>query len=348
MSMQSREIRLAARPKGEPRHEDFAFANVELKNPGVGEVLVENLYFSVDPYMRGRMNDSKSYVPPFVVGKAMEGSAVGVVAASRDASLPVGSLVLSMFGWREAFVAQARMLQKLDASLAPPSTFLGLLGITGLTAWVGLWKIARLQPGETVFVSGGAGAVGSAVCQLAKLRDCRVIASAGSDAKVKMLRDDLGADFAFNYKDGEPLDHLKAAAPDGIHVYFDNTGGPQLEAAITVLKERGRVALCGAIAGYKRGSGTAQYAPRYRQTNQIGRLHRLRFSRQYARVSGRHWSSIEERQDQEPRDGCRGHRSGSFSIHGPVALRRQPYRQDGYSRGRLGSRSGSEPVLTPH
>ena len=250
MSMQSREIRLAARPKGEPRHEDFAFANVELKNPGVGEVLVENLYFSVDPYMRGRMNDAKSYVPPFVIGKAMEGSAVGVVAASRDASLPVGSLVLSMFGWREAFVAQARMLQKLDASLAPPSTFLGLLGITGLTAWVGLWKIARLQPGETVFVSGGAGAVGSAVCQLAKLRDCKVIASAGSDAKVNMLRDDLGADFAFNYKDGEPLDHLKAAAPDGIHVYFDNTGGPQLEAAITVLKERGRVALCGAIAGY--------------------------------------------------------------------------------------------------
>ena len=128
MSMQSREIRLAARPKGEPRAEDFAFANVELKNPGVGEVLVKNLYFSVDPYMRGRMNDAKSYVPPFVVGKAMEGSAVGVVAASRDESLPVGSLVLSMFGWREAYVAQARILQRLDASLAPPSTFLGLLG----------------------------------------------------------------------------------------------------------------------------------------------------------------------------------------------------------------------------
>jgi NADPH-dependent curcumin reductase CurA len=250
MSMQSREIRLAARPKGEPRQEDFAFANAELKSPGAGEVLVKNLYFSVDPYMRGRMNDSKSYVPPFAIGKAMEGSAVGVVAVSKDDSLPVGSMVLSMFGWREAFVAQARILQKLDASLAPPSTFLGLLGITGLTAWVGLWKIARLQPGETVFVSGGAGAVGSAVCQLAKLRDCKVIASAGSDAKVKLLHDELGADFAFNYKDGDPLDHLLAAAPDGIHVYFDNTGGPQLEAAITALKERGRVAMCGAIAGY--------------------------------------------------------------------------------------------------
>jgi NADPH-dependent curcumin reductase CurA len=250
MSMQSREIRLAARPKGEPRQDDFTFANVELKNPGVGEVLVKNLYFSVDPYMRGRMNDAKSYVSPFVIGKPMEGSAVGVVAASKDNPLPVGSLVLSMFGWREAFVAQARILQRLDASIAPPSTFLGLLGITGLTAWVGLWKIARLQPGETVFVSGGAGAVGSAACQLAKLHDCKVIASAGSDAKVKMLRDELGADFAFNYKDGDPLDHLKAAAPDGIHVYFDNTGGPQLEAALGALKERGRVALCGAIAGY--------------------------------------------------------------------------------------------------
>jgi NADPH-dependent curcumin reductase CurA len=250
MSMQSREIRLAARPKGEPRQDDFTFATVELKNPGVGEVLVKNLYFSVDPYMRGRMNDAKSYVPPFVVGKAMEGSAVGVVAASRDQSLPVGSLVLSMFGWREAYVAQARILQRLDASLAPPSTFLGLLGITGLTAWVGLWKIARLQPGETVFISGGAGAVGSAACQLAKLRDCEVIASAGTEAKLKMLREDIGVDYAFSYKDGDPLKHLMAAAPEGIHAYFDNTGGPQLEAAISALKERGRVAMCGAIAGY--------------------------------------------------------------------------------------------------
>ncbi len=270
MSMQSREIRLAARPKGEPRPEDFAFANVELKNPEVGEVLVKNLYFSVDPYMRGRMNDSKSYVSPFVIGKAMEGSAVGVVAASRDESLPVGSLVLSMFGWREAYVAQARILQRLDASLASPSTFLGLLGITGLTAWVGLWKIACLQPGETVFVSGGAGAVGSAACQLAKLRDCKVIASAGTDAKVKMLHDELGADFAFNYKDGDPLKHLMAAAPDGIHVYFDNTGGPQLEAAISALKERGRVAMCGAIAGYN----TPVPGPR-NMVNVIGKRLRL-------------------------------------------------------------------------
>jgi NADPH-dependent curcumin reductase CurA len=250
MLMQSREIRLAARPNGEPRLEDFALAQVDLRQPAAGEVLVQNLYFSVDPYMRGRMNDSKSYVPPFAIGKAMEGSAVGLVVAAADSSLPVGALVLSMFGWREGFVAPARMMQALDAGLAQPSTFLGLLGITGLTAWVGLWKIARLEPGETVFVSGGAGAVGSAVCQLARLRGCKVIASAGSEAKVKLLREELGANYAFNYKDGEPLAHLKQAAPGGIDVYFDNTGGPQLEAALAALKDRGRIAMCGAIAGY--------------------------------------------------------------------------------------------------
>lgn len=250
MLTQSREIRLAARPKGEPRPEDFAMAQVELKQPSAGEVLVHNLYFSVDPYMRGRMNDAKSYVPAFTVGKAMEGTAVGLVVASAEPSLAVGTLVLSMNGWREAFVAPARYLQVLDSTLAPPSTFLGILGVTGLTAWVGLWKIGALKPGETVFVSGGAGAVGSAVCQLARLRGCKVIASAGSEAKIKMLREELGADYAFNYKDGEPLEHLKQAAPGGIDLYFDNTGGPQLEAALTVLKERGRVAMCGAIAGY--------------------------------------------------------------------------------------------------
>ncbi|HVJ08873.1 MAG TPA: NADP-dependent oxidoreductase [Acidisarcina sp.] len=250
MPTSSREIRLAARPNGEPRLEDFALAQVELNPPAAGEVLVKNLCFSVDPYMRGRMNDAQSYVPPFVIGKPLEGSAVGIVTASNQSPLPVGALVFSMNGWREAFVAPATSLQQIDPLLAPPSTFLGILGVTGLTAWVGLWKVARLSPAETVFISAGAGAVGSAACQFAKLHGCKVIASAGSAAKVAMLRDELGVDFAFSYKDGDPLDHLKKAAPEGIDVYFDNTGGPQLEAALSALKNHGRVAMCGAIAGY--------------------------------------------------------------------------------------------------
>ena len=250
MPTPSREIRLASRPEGEPTPENFAFATVELPNPGPGEVLVRNLCMSVDPYMRGRMNSTKSYVPPFEIGKPLEGGAVGRVIASADASLPVGTHVLSMFGWREAFVAPASHLQVVDVSLAPPSAYIGILGVTGLTAWVGLFRIANLKDGETVFVSGGAGAVGIAACQFAKLHGCRVLASAGSGEKVAFLRDEIRVDYAFNYREGEPLGYLRKAAPEGLHVYFDNTAGPQLEAALWALRDHGRVAMCGGIAGY--------------------------------------------------------------------------------------------------
>jgi len=200
--------------------------------------------------MRGRMNDVKSYVPPFELGKALQGGAVGRVVVSNDAKLPVGTHVLSMYGWREAFVAPASHLQVVDVSVAPPSAYIGILGVTGLTAWVGLFRIANLKDGETVFVSGGAGAVGSAACQLAKMHGCRVLASAGTDDKVAFLRDELKVDFAFNYRKGEPLGYLKKGAPEGLHVYFDNTAGPQLEAALWALRDYGRVAMCGGIAGY--------------------------------------------------------------------------------------------------
>ncbi len=250
MPMESREIRLVSRPDGEPDAGNFSIVSVELPEPGEGEILVRNLYFSVDPYMRGRMNASKSYLPPFKLDKAMEGAAVGRVEVSRDPGVPVGSLVLSMLGWREAVVAPARHVRVLDASLAAPSVFLGLLGATGLTAWAGLFKIGALKRGETVFISGGAGAVGSVACQMARAAGARVIASAGTEAKVKMLSEELGVDYAFDYHDPDPLEHLTAAEPEGIHLYFDNTGGPQLEAAIAALREHGRVTLCGAIAGY--------------------------------------------------------------------------------------------------
>jgi len=230
--------------------DNFSFATVEIREPHPGEVLVRNVFISVDPYMRGRMNDAKSYVPPFQIDQPLEGAAVGQVIASQDEKLPVGTYVQSFYGWREAFVAPAASLQIVDTTVAPASAYLGILGVTGLTAWVGLNHIARLKAGETIFVSGGAGAVGSAACQFARIHGCKVIASAGSEEKVRFLRDELKVDYAFNYRDGDPLEHLKRTAPDGIHVYFDNTGGPQLEAALSALRNYGRIAMCGGISGY--------------------------------------------------------------------------------------------------
>lgn len=250
MPLESREVRLASRPQGEPSSNNFSLATVDVRDPNPGEVLVRNLCISVDPYMRGRMNDAKSYVPPFQIGQPLQGGAVGRVIASEDSSLPVGTCVLSFFGWREAFVAPAAGLQVVDTTIASASAYLGILGVTGLTAWVGLNRIAKIQPGETIFVSGGAGAVGNAACQLARMRGCNVIASAGSEAKIQFLRDEIKVNYAFNYRDGDPLEHLKRAAPDGIDVYFDNTGGPQLEAALSALRNHGRISMCGGIASY--------------------------------------------------------------------------------------------------
>jgi NADPH-dependent curcumin reductase CurA len=250
MPTQSREVRLASRPSGEAALDNFAFASVEVPDPGPGEVLVRNLCISVDPYMRGRMNEGKSYVPCFQLGKPLEGGAVGRVIASQDERFPVGAVVLSMYGWREAFVAPAAHLQIVDTTVAPASAYLGVLGPTGLTAWVGLFRIAQLKDRETVFISGGAGAVGSAACQMARMHGCRVLASAGSPQKIAYLRDELKVDYAFNYRDGQPLEHLKQGAPNGLNVYFDNTAGPQLEAALYALTNYGRIVLCGGIAGY--------------------------------------------------------------------------------------------------
>ena len=250
MPTQSREVRLASRPQGEPSIDNFSFATVELRDLNPGEVLVRNVCISVDPYMRGRMNDSKSYVPPFQIDQPLEGGAVGRVIASQDEQVPIGTYVQSMYGWREAFVASSASLKVVDTTVAPASAYLGILGVTGLTAWVGLNHIARLKVGETIFVSGGAGGVGNAACQLARMHGCKVIASAGSEEKVSFLRNELKVEYAFNYRDGDPLEHLKRGAPDGINVYFDNTGGPQLEAALSSLRNYGRIAMCGGIAGY--------------------------------------------------------------------------------------------------
>jgi NADPH-dependent curcumin reductase CurA len=247
----SREIHLASRPTGWPTGDNFRLVQVDLPEPGPGEVLVRNLFMSVDPYMRGRMDDARSYIPPFEVGQVLDGGAIGEVVESRSPDLKPGQLVLHGFGWRDYVVAPAARLRVVDPALVPTvSAYLGALGMPGLTAYVGLLDVAEFKAGEAVFVSGAAGAVGSLAGQIAKLRGAsRVVGSAGSAAKVEYLLR-LGFDAAFNYKDGPVRELLKKAAPDGIDVYFDNVGGDHLEAAISRLHQHGRVAMCGAVSHY--------------------------------------------------------------------------------------------------
>ncbi|WP_028811158.1 NADP-dependent oxidoreductase [Streptomyces flavidovirens] len=248
---------LVARPHGWPKREDFALREAPVAEPGAGRILVRNLHFSVDPYMRGRMNDVKSYVPPFKLDQPMDGGAVGEVIASADERFAVGDHVLHGLGWREYADVDAKHATKVDAALAPLSAYLGVLGMPGLTAYAGLFEVASFKEGDAVFVSGAAGAVGSQVGQMAKLRGAsRVIGSAGSDEKVKHLVEDLGFDAAFNYKNGPVADQLREAAPDGIDVYFDNVGGDHLEAAIGSLNVHGRATICGMIAQYNNTEST--------------------------------------------------------------------------------------------
>ncbi len=246
----SREIRLKSRPVGHPTAANFELASVSLQGPGPGEVQVRNSWMTVDPYMRGRMNDVRSYVPPFQIGEALQGGAVGEVVASNAPGLAAGDLVQSNYGWREAFNAPAGAVQKLDTHGLPPQAFLGVAGMPGLTAYVGLIKIAALKADDVVFVSGAAGAVGQVVCQIAKLRGHTVIGSAGGADKVAFLKE-IGVDAAIDYKAEKDLTAaLMRAAPGGIDVYFDNVGGEHLEAALTAAKPFARMALCGMISQY--------------------------------------------------------------------------------------------------
>lgn len=245
----SREIQLVSRPKGWPSLENFSLVETKVPPPAEGQVRVRNLFMSVDPYMRGRMKEAKSYVPSFQLGKTLEGTAIGEVLESRIEGFQPGDVVNSMMGWREYFVADERGLRKLDRNVRPLSAYLGILGMPGLSAWAGL-NLVDVRAGDTVFVSGAAGAVGSMAGQLAKLRRCKVIGSAGSQEKVKMLIEELGFDAAFNYKDGGIYAQLKKAMPEGIDVYFDNVGGDHLEAALSALRNHGRIAACGSISMY--------------------------------------------------------------------------------------------------
>jgi NADPH-dependent curcumin reductase CurA len=234
-----------------PVHTDFEIVETGVSDPGDGEILVRNLFMSVDPYMRGRMRPGRSYVAPFELGKPLNGAAVGVVLESKHPAFADGTYVLSGKGFREVFTADGSELKRLDPGQHPPSAFLGVLGIPGRTAYTGLMEIGKPEAGETVYVSAAAGAVGSVVCQIAKVKGCRVVGSAGSEEKVRWLVEKAGVDSAFDYKKYRNLAReLRRQCPEGIHLYFDNVGGEHLEAAIANMNDFGRIVCCGMISRY--------------------------------------------------------------------------------------------------
>jgi NADPH-dependent curcumin reductase CurA len=249
--MLSKEIRLRNRPQGVPTPNDFEFVEVAIPGIEEGQVLVQNLYMSVDPYMRGRMYDRESYIPPFQIGMPLEGGSVGRIVESQNDRFQVGDCVQSMQGWREYFVTEGEGLVKIDPKIAPIQTFLGTLGMPGLTAYVGLLHIGKAKEGETVFVSAASGAVGSVVCQIAKVKGCYVLGSAGTDEKVAWLLKEAGVDAAFNYKKSENIiEEVGRHCEKGIDVYYENVGGVHLEAALEHMNPYGRIVSCGMISVY--------------------------------------------------------------------------------------------------
>jgi hypothetical protein len=256
----SHEIHLKERPIGVPNESNFALVKTTFPDPKDGEFLVRNLWISVDPYMRGRMREMKSYIPPFQLNKPLEGAAVGQVIESKNKQFKVGDYILSNFGWREYWLSnEGNGLSKIDPNMGPIQSYLGILGLTGLTAYVGLLKFAEIKENvagdNTLFVSAAAGAVGSIACQLAKIKGYHVVGSTGSEEKVTWLLDEARIDDAFNYKElskDNIASELRKIIPNGIDIYFDNVGGSQLEAAIDNMKTFGTVVLCGMISQYNK------------------------------------------------------------------------------------------------
>jgi len=246
----NRQILLASRPNGVPKETDFQISETQIPQPSDGQCLIRSLYMSVDPYMRGRIRDRKSYAPPVGLGEVMVGGAVGKVLESRGTPFSVGDIVVGGLGWQEYAVADGKELRKVDPEAGPISTSLGVLGMPGITAYFGLLDICDPQPNETVVVSAAAGAVGSAVGQIAKIKGCRAVGIAGSDEKVRHLIEDLGFDAAFNYKTSETGGKLREYCPDGVDVYFDNVGGAITDAVFPLLNTKSRVAVCGQISQY--------------------------------------------------------------------------------------------------
>jgi len=248
--MKAREIHLKAYLKGEPKPENYELVETDIPAPGDDEITVRNLYISVDPYMRGRMSGVRTYIDPFRLGAAMEGGAVGEVVESKSDKFKPGDHVMSMYGWRDAYTAPAKGITKIDTSILQPQAYLGIAGLTGMTAYVGIKKIIDLQPGETLWMSAGAGAVGSAGIQFAKAMGAKVIATAGGQEKCDYCKS-IGADAVVDYKATDDLTAaIREAAPQGIDAYFENVGGAHFTAALENLKQYGRVAACGMIQRY--------------------------------------------------------------------------------------------------
>jgi hypothetical protein len=250
-ALASREVRLVRRPEGLPTEEDFEIVQAAVTPPGDGEILVRNLWMSVDPYMRGRMRPGRSYVSPYEVGQVLDGGCVGRVVSSRHSGFEPGDWVLADKGWRELWKSDGDDAHKIDPGIAPPQSYLGVMGMPGLTAYVGLNRVFTLTGNETVLVTAAAGAVGSVACQIAKLEGCRVIGTAGSAEKTAWLRDEIGLDAAIDHRPERRLAvALHRACPEGFDLCFDNVGGRHLEAALQNMKVGGRVVICGMISQY--------------------------------------------------------------------------------------------------
>ncbi len=248
--MSNTQILLASRPQGWVTPDNFTVNTADMPEPGEGEMVLKTIYMSVDPYMRGRMNDMKSYVPPFQIGEPLQAGIVGKVVASNGGPFEEGTYLSGMGLWANYMVTNGEGFQPVDPDLAPLSYYLGILGMPGMTAYVGLKGVAELKEGEQLFVSAASGAVGQVVGQIGKNMGCHVAGSAGSDDKIAYLKDELGFDAAFNYKTENVHKAVRAANPNGIDVYFENVGGPVLEAVINNLNFNSRVALCGLISSY--------------------------------------------------------------------------------------------------
>ena len=247
----SREVRLRKRPVGNPSESDFEIVETRITEIADGQILIRNIYMSVDPYMRGRMNDRTTYVPPFEIDQPLEGGCVGQVVTSRNDKFAAGDCVLSRLGWREYAVSDGTEVTKIDAKLFPIQSYLGAAGMPGMTAYVGLLDIGKPREGETVFVSAASGAVGSIVCQIAKLKGCRVVGSVGSDEKAAWLQEEAGIDAVLNYKKADNLiAEVGKHCPEGIDVYFENVGGDHLVAALEHMNSFGRIVMCGMISIY--------------------------------------------------------------------------------------------------
>ena len=250
MTVRNRRVLLASRPQGAVTEQNFRIVDASLPEPADGEVLVKNEWLSLDPYMRGRMSDAKSYVPPAQLDEVMVGQTVGEVIDSRDARFAVGDKVLTQLGWQSHGIAKAADVTKVDARRVAASCYLGILGMPGLTAWFGLFEIGQPKAGETVLVSAASGAVGSVVGQLAKIHGCRTVGIAGGKVKCDYVVNELGFDACVDHRAGNLYDDLRAACPDGVDVDFENVGGVVLDTALRVMNRNSRVVICGLIAEY--------------------------------------------------------------------------------------------------